>query len=80
MWEHTAALAESFQPKVRFAKVDCTDPASEEVCMRNHIQAYPTVIIFSSVNGVHTHEFYHGMHCTLAAAAPRPLPALALLR
>ena len=60
VWEHTASLVENFSPKVRLAKVDCTDPNSEELCMQNHIQAYPTVIIFTSVNGVHTHEFYHG--------------------
>ena len=60
VWEHTASLVDSFKPKIKLAKVDCTDPKSEELCMKNHIQAYPTVIIFTSVNGVHTHEFYHG--------------------
>ncbi len=60
VWEHTAALAVGFQPKVKFAKVDCTDPKSEDLCMNQHIQAYPTIILFTSVGGVHTHEFYHG--------------------
>ena len=60
MWEHTAALAVGFQPKIKFAKVDCTDPKSEQLCMEQHVQAYPTIILFSSVHGIHTHEFYHG--------------------
>lgn len=60
VWEHTAALAVGFQPKIKFAKVDCTDPKSEQLCMEQHVQAYPTIILFSSVHGIHTHEFYHG--------------------
>ena len=68
VWEHTASLAESFQPKVKFAKVDCTDANNEQLCADNHIQAYPTIILFSSVNGEHAHEFYHGMGLASLAA------------
>jgi hypothetical protein len=70
VWEHTAALAERFQPQIKFAKVDCTDPENEGLCADNHIRAYPTIILFTSVNGEHAHEFYHG-GCAVWCGVPR---------
>lgn len=60
-WEYLAEITntEAFYGSVKIAKVDCTDPtAHQQLCQANHINAFPTIIIFRS-GATHSHEHYH---------------------
>ena len=39
--------------------MDCTNVANQEVCKKNHITAFPTIITYRNHKD-HSHEHYHG--------------------
>jgi len=64
VWEKTAAeLAKKYpgDERLKLGKVDCTAKASEALCIKNRIDAFPTVLVFRKDDtGSSLHESYHG--------------------
>lgn len=58
VWEATAKAVSSkpYGQHVKLARVDCTVPESKALCSSNHVQAYPTIILYRQKT--HSHEFY----------------------
>lgn len=48
VWEATAKALQdkSYSQFVKMGKVDCTDTASQPLCLSNHVQAFPTIILY----------------------------------
>jgi len=64
VWEKsTTQLSEKFpgDERLQMAKVDCTSKASESLCIKNRIDAFPTILVFRKDDtGSSLHESYHG--------------------
>lgn len=58
VWEEVAGIIEGVLG-VKLVKADCSTPSAMVTCMRNHIAAYPTIILFKG-GDVHSHVHYHG--------------------
>ena len=68
VWEHTAGVLQELDSNIKFGKVDCTDKAAHPTCHKNHVQAYPTIILFQA-GATHSHAHYHGDRTTEALIA-----------
>jgi len=64
VWEKTAATLQQKYPgdtRLIVGKVDCTAPASEALCIKHRIDAFPTILVFRKDDtGSSEHESYHG--------------------
>mmetsp|Transcript_64260 Transcript_64260/g.94085 ORF Transcript_64260/g.94085 Transcript_64260/m.94085 type:complete len:477 (-) Transcript_64260:454-1884(-) len=63
VWEKSGATIMQKHPdaQIILAKVDCTHPSSESLCIKYRIDAFPTILVFRKDDtGKSEHESYHG--------------------
>merc|ERR1712216_605986 len=63
VWEKSAAAVGERHPghTIVLAKVDCTHPSSESLCIKHRVDAFPTILVFRKDDtGKSQHESYHG--------------------
>ena len=63
VWEKSAATVSQKYPgdDIVLAKVDCTHPSSESLCIKWRVDAFPTILVFRKDDtGKSEHESYHG--------------------
>lgn len=62
IWEHTWGMFRDAHPgdeRLAFAKVDCTQPEAYDVCTRNHINAFPSIRVFTGGSDTMTFGDHH---------------------
>jgi len=73
VWEKTAATLNQKYPgdeRLKLGKVDCTAHASESLCIKNRVDAFPTILVFRKDDtGNSLHESYHGERSVPAITA-----------
>ena len=65
-WHHTASVLSKKQYgwSTKIAMVDCTQPKSNALCRKHHINAFPSILVFRG--DLTTNEHYHGDRTTEA--------------
>jgi hypothetical protein len=65
-WHHTASVLsrKPYGYSTKIAMVDCTQPNSVQLCHENHINAFPSIVVFRGE--LNSHEHYHGDRTTEA--------------
>jgi len=73
VWEKSSATIDQKHPAdndIILAKVDCTHPSSESLCIKYRIDAFPTILVFRKDDtGQSQHESYHGERSVPAITA-----------
>ena len=87
IYEHAAHLVQQNSQKgldahnkhsVALGTFDCTEKANIPICRKNHIQAYPTILVFrksankaigKTFSGHEVHESYHGQRSAESISA-----------
>jgi thiol-disulfide isomerase/thioredoxin len=73
VWEKSSAtLAQKYPGDSRLflAKVDCTAPGGDVLCVQHRVDAFPTILVFRKDDtGQSDHEVYHGERSVAAITA-----------